>query len=103
MNFTQATLRAKDIFVNVLVDADGCTSLDVSLIDSLAGDFAQARVCGQINVTNAPAYALMNLYKLAPGYAGEAQSSMSYFVSVTTSVNTTECAGECANTVRDQS
>ena len=44
----------------------------------------------------------MNLYKLAPDYAGQVQSSVSYFVSVTASVNSTECAGECAASVKDQ-
>lgn len=45
----------------------------------------------------------MNLYKFAPDYAGHVQSDLSFYVSVTASTNSTECAGECASSVKDQS
>lgn len=102
LNHTQAAFRTRDVFVNALVDAAGCTSLDVSLADSVTGSVDTAKICGQVNITNAPAYAFTSLYKLAPGYGGKVASSMSYFVSVTGSVNATECAGECLASVKDQ-
>ena len=78
----------------MLLDASGCSSVEVSLFDYLSGRFANVSVSGTVNVTNAP-FGNVFVYQLSKAIdsgftCSLCSSDLKAFVSLTELVNLTQ-------------